>query len=68
MAGVSRSAAIVIGYLIKYKKWTLRRAYKHIIGIRPVARPNSKFLNELVDYERQFIGTLSSKVIVAKRG
>ncbi|KAI1294610.1 Dual specificity protein phosphatase 21 [Halotydeus destructor] len=67
MAGVSRSTAIVLAYLIKYRKWTLRRAYKHVVQIREVARPNSSFLKQLVIWERQLIGTCSTQIVREKK-
>ena len=49
--------------MIKYKKWTLRRAYNTVSKIRGVARPNNSFLKQLIQYERQYLG-LSSTTIV----
>jgi protein-tyrosine phosphatase len=30
VAGVSRSASLILAYLIKYKGYTLRRAFQHV--------------------------------------
>lgn len=59
---------LCLAYLIKYRKWTLRRAYKHILKIREVIRPNSNFLRQLVTYEREYVGTSSTEMVKATRG
>eukprot|EP01043_Picozoa_sp_COSAG02_P002918 COSAG02_NODE_69_length_42323_cov_23.507850_5_plen_152_part_00 len=41
--GMSRSAAIVIGYLISGLGWTYERAYRHTKLRRAVVRPNDGF-------------------------
>ncbi|VDP46255.1 unnamed protein product [Heligmosomoides polygyrus] len=40
MAGVSRSASLVMIYLVKYEHMTLRQAYHYVRSSRPVIRPN----------------------------
>ena len=53
MAGISRSASIMIAYLMKMKKYTLCEAYIHVKKCRPRISPNSGFLKELVEYEKK---------------
>ena len=49
--------------MIKFKKWTLRRAYVTVSKIRPAVRPNSSFLEQLIQYELKYIGTISTNLI-----
>jgi atypical dual specificity phosphatase len=53
MAGVSRSAAIVIGYLMKNNSMNFETAYCHVKSKRPSVQPNSGFLKQLRNYEHQ---------------
>ena len=49
-AGRSRSASIVIGYLMKYLKMDFEEAFDHLKSKRPSAEPNIGFLLQLQDY------------------
>lgn len=51
VAGVSRSAAIVIAYVMKHKKMTLVQAYQYVSKCRPCINPNIGFLKSLIQYE-----------------
>lgn len=53
VAGVSRSAAIVIAYLMKFKKMDLKSAFNMCYNERPVIRPNNGFMAQLINYEYQ---------------
>lgn len=55
-AGVSRSATIVIAYLMKEKKWGLSAALTYVRCRRPIACPNSGFLKHLEDFELRLKG------------
>lgn len=69
MAGVSRSSAIVMAYLIRHRKMTLRRAYTSVVRARPVSRPNSTFIVQLMKFEQNTMKTSSAKLIrVRKNG
>jgi len=46
-AGVSRSAAVVVAYLMKYYKLSLQDSLSCVKEMRPVANPNPHFLNLL---------------------
>lgn len=46
-AGISRSATLVIGYLMTHYKWNLDKALTHCTNARPVARPNVGFMRAL---------------------
>ncbi|MFH4980019.1 hypothetical protein AB6A40_006728 [Gnathostoma spinigerum] len=49
-AGVSRSATIVIAYLMKFEKYSLADAINHVNSIRRV-RPNDGFIKQLEEFE-----------------
>ena len=57
-AGVSRSTVLVIAYLIKHEKRTLRSAYNLVLEKRPVVRPNTTFLHALVKFENEHLPNL----------
>jgi len=63
VAGVSRSTSLVIAYLIKYKKMSLRQAYNHVKARRPIIRPNVGFFRQLVDYESRITGMSTVKMV-----
>ncbi|CAD8077261.1 unnamed protein product [Paramecium sonneborni] len=50
MAGISRSAAIVIAYLIEKKKMTYYQAFTFVKSKRPQINPNKGFTNQLMSY------------------
>jgi len=50
MAGVSRSASIVIGYLMKVKDMDFVTAFNHVKAKRPTIRPNDGFMHQLQNY------------------
>lgn len=56
IAGVSRSATVVIAYLMKYKRMDLRTAFNYCFNLRPVVRPNNGFMQQLITYEQQLFG------------
>ncbi|CAI4230190.1 unnamed protein product [Auanema sp. JU1783] len=63
MAGVSRSASLVMVYLVKHEKMSLRQAYHYVKSARPVIRPNVGFWKQMVDYERKVRGTTSVSMV-----
>ena len=59
-AGVSRSAAIVIAYLLWSRKLkTLREAITCVVLNRPIVSPNEGFRKQLLEYEFQITGARS---------
>ena len=52
--GVSRSAAIVIAYLIRKRGMTYDAAAAFVRQRRPCVKPNSGFVRSLKDYERSW--------------
>lgn len=49
-AGVSRSASVVIGYLMKYKMMDYEKAFFHVKSLRSCINPNSGFIDQLKKY------------------
>ncbi|PAV87259.1 hypothetical protein WR25_15127 [Diploscapter pachys] len=52
VAGVSRSASIVLAYLMKYRCRSLRDAYHLMKSKRPMVRPNIGFWRQLIAFEQ----------------
>jgi len=50
MAGVSRAASIVIGYIMKTKHMDFQTAFNHVKAKRPSIRPNDGFMKQLQSY------------------
>lgn len=50
-AGISRSASLVIAYLMKTRGWSLNRAMAYVKSRRGIIRPNPGFLKQLKSYE-----------------
>ncbi|VDD75787.1 unnamed protein product [Mesocestoides corti] len=63
MAGISRSATIVLAYLIKHQKMSLADAYHHVRGIRPCIQPNLGFWRQLIAYEEAKRGSRSMRIV-----
>ncbi|VDK56174.1 unnamed protein product [Cylicostephanus goldi] len=67
MAGVSRSASLVMIYLVKYERMTLRQAYHYVKSCRPIIRPNVGFWKQMVDYEKRFRGSASVTMVMTNQ-
>ncbi|KAL9974350.1 hypothetical protein ACROYT_G011374 [Oculina patagonica] len=52
-AGVSRSAAVVLGYLMSSNRLSLEKAMKILREARPCVKPNEGFLRQLQDYQKE---------------
>jgi hypothetical protein len=50
----------VLAYLIQSERWTLRRAYRHVIKARPNMSPNIGFVAELMKIEGGVHGQVSN--------
>ncbi|CAG2120257.1 unnamed protein product, partial [Medioppia subpectinata] len=48
VAGISRSSALVLAYLVKYQKLTLKEAFIHCRKCRELSQPNVGFFKSLV--------------------
>ncbi len=62
ISGVSRSATIVLAYLMKYHHNTLKEAYFYLVEKRPQIRPNDGFLVQLIRYENDLIQSREIKL------
>ncbi|VDL20171.1 unnamed protein product [Hymenolepis diminuta] len=56
MAGISRSATIVLAYLMKYEHLSLSEAYIKVSSVRPCIQPNLGFWRQLIAYEESLYG------------
>jgi len=50
-AGVSRSATIVISYIMKSQQWPIEKALKFVKARRGIIEPNYGFINQLKQYQ-----------------
>lgn len=55
VAGQSRSAALVIGYLMKKINATFSECFHRVKGIRPCIMPNKGFIDQLLSLEKHFL-------------
>ncbi|KAM9360427.1 dual specificity protein phosphatase 18-like [Symphorus nematophorus] len=67
-AGVSRSAALCIAYLMKHRGVTLLEAHRWLKTCRPMARPNTGFWKQLVRYEMELRGSNSVRMVSSSMG
>ena len=51
--GISRSASIIIAYLIKYNKLKVEDALRFVKEKRSKIKPNKGFINQLYEYEKR---------------
>lgn len=63
VAGVSRSVSLVLAYLMKYQKMSLKSAFHHVKSVRPQIRPNTGFFKQLIEYEEKIHGSSSVQMI-----
>ncbi|KAI8074009.1 hypothetical protein BC940DRAFT_289777 [Gongronella butleri] len=61
-AGKSRSVAVILAYFVLCERWSLRRAYRHVIKARPWVSPNIGFVAELMKLEESVFGRTSNFV------
>ncbi|XP_019394803.1 PREDICTED: dual specificity protein phosphatase 18 [Crocodylus porosus] len=67
-AGVSRSAALCLAYLMKYHSMSLVNAHAWVKSCRPVIRPNYGFWEQLIQYEYKLFGTNTVRMISSPLG
>ena len=56
LAGMSRSASVVIGYLMYQYKLSLMESFQHVYNKRNCINPNIGFLQQLFKYENELFG------------
>ncbi|XP_040003210.1 dual specificity protein phosphatase 18 [Xiphias gladius] len=61
-AGMSRSPALVMAYLMRYRGVTLRQAHRWVRDSRPHVRLNVGFWDQLLQYERRLYGKNTVRV------
>jgi dual specificity phosphatase 12 len=59
MRGRSRSASVVISYLMFKNKMNLKDAYCHVKSKRPFIGPHGRLRSQLIDLEKQWFGKSS---------
>ena len=60
-AGVSRSAAVVIGYLMQFRQFSYDQAHHHVKTRRPCIRPNDGFVTQLKKRDTNFYDDTEKK-------
>ncbi|KAJ3588951.1 hypothetical protein NHX12_009804 [Muraenolepis orangiensis] len=65
-AGVSRSATVVIAYLMKHTLMTMTDAYKYVRGRRPVVSPNLNFMGQLLEFEHDLNTGVTPRILTPK--
>lgn len=54
--GISRSCAVILGYLMISKKWTLEKALWAVKTKRLISNPNDGFMEKLMHLELKLFG------------
>lgn len=67
-AGVSRSAALCMAYLLKHGGMTLLEAHRTLKACRPLVRPNRGFWEQLIRYESELRGSTSVWMVPSPMG
>ncbi|XP_075878262.1 dual specificity protein phosphatase 18 [Nelusetta ayraudi] len=67
-AGMSRSPALVMAYLMRHRGVTLCQAHRWVRGSRPEVRLNAGFWEQLLHYERRLYGKNTVRVAAVDEG
>uniref|UniRef100_UPI00398F5561 dual specificity protein phosphatase 10-like n=1 Tax=Pristiophorus japonicus TaxID=55135 RepID=UPI00398F5561 len=65
-AGVSRSATLVIAYLMKHTLMTMTDAYKYVKGKRLIISPNLNFMGQLLEFEMDLNKGLTPRILIPR--
>ncbi|XP_053304657.1 serine/threonine/tyrosine-interacting-like protein 2 [Spea bombifrons] len=65
-AGVSRSATVVIAYLMKHTLMTVGDAYKFVKGKRPIISPNLNFMGQLMEFESDLNSGTTPRILIPR--
>ncbi|CAD8146342.1 unnamed protein product [Paramecium octaurelia] len=52
-AGISRSASVIIAYLMFKFQWGFQTALNYVVSKRPQVKPNFGFIQQLIQYDKQ---------------
>ncbi|XP_037080106.1 dual specificity protein phosphatase 14-like isoform X2 [Pollicipes pollicipes] len=63
VAGVSRSASLVLAHQVKHAGLSLREAFQRVRSRRAVVRPNAGFFQQLIEFERRVRGSASVRMV-----
>lgn len=58
-AGASRSPTIVMAWMMRTQRHSLRQSFDLVKAIRPFVQPNEGFMQQLIDYEYELFGSNS---------
>nr|XP_019933697.1 PREDICTED: dual specificity protein phosphatase 14-like [Paralichthys olivaceus] len=62
-AGRSRSPTLIMAYLMRCERLSLRRAHEQVLDQRPFIRPNAGFWLQLMEYERTLFSRNSVRMV-----
>lgn len=65
-AGVSRSASVLLAYMIEFCGYSLYDAFVQTLCHRPFITPNPGFMARLMDYEKEKCGIATSTICISK--
>eukprot|EP00246_Nothoceros_aenigmaticus_P018294 TRINITY_DN9515_c0_g1_i1.p1 TRINITY_DN9515_c0_g1~~TRINITY_DN9515_c0_g1_i1.p1 ORF type:complete len:271 (+),score=32.60 TRINITY_DN9515_c0_g1_i1:243-1055(+) len=68
MSGQTRSPAIVIAYLMRYKKWHLAQSYQWVKDRRPSINLTERVIQQLQDFEVEVFGSNITHAITSPMG
>jgi len=60
LMGISRSATMVIGYIMTSQKMSYKDSHQFVVDRRPIIWPNPGFVRQLEEYEKELGNTTSS--------
>lgn len=60
--GISRSAAVIIAFLMHHNKWSLKEAYEHTKACCTNVRPNRGFVTQLSQWEADIFGQAATDI------
>ncbi|KAF3693448.1 Dual specificity protein phosphatase 14 [Channa argus] len=67
-AGRSRSPALIMAYLMRFKGLSLCQAHEVVLQQRPFIRPNAGFWRQLMDYERTLFSRNTVRMVKTSSG
>jgi len=65
-AGVSRSASVLLAYMVEFCGYSLYDAFVQTLCHRPFITPNPGFMARLMDYEKEKCGIATSTICISK--